>query len=584
MRSPSLFGVLLLCGSAIATPSHPLVVDTKKNVKYQGLSRNGIEVFLNIPYGQDTGGENRFKPPRAAAPKPGSTIVAQSYGPACPQALGEGFPPLTLSNVTKISEDCLNLNVARPSNLTTGARLPVLVYIHGGGFSSGQNSELSTAPDGMILESVANGLPVIHVGMNYRLGFFGFAQSNALESEGSENAGLRDQRLAIEWVRDNIAHFGGDPEKITIFGQSSGGLAVGIQIMAYGGSKPVPFQQGICESQALEPGITGNFAIDAFQLVVDYVGCNKSALHSAETIACLRDLDLDTLESAAEATYQSDIAHNIGDIWLPVVDGDFLPAAPSQLIAEGKFANVTTMMGWCENDVTFFTDTSIATPQDTRNFVHSYLPGLSSDHVDTLLSLYPSTEFAADEAAELSSEFYRSARIFRDILMVCEPVYYGAALAAAGNTVYLYDWNQTILDPLLAAMYGQSGLGVIHTSEFAYIFGNLSHYDFSPAYPFAPTDSDYDLVKRGSRSWSTFASLGVPGQQGRDTFTGFAPSFAVGTQAGDDATYSVFVAGGPDEGLSAVEGPGSKSVVAAQKLKERCAFINSNKVIKELKF
>lgn len=355
--------------------------------------------------------------------------------------------------------------------------------------------------------------------------------------------------------------------------------------MAYGGSKPVPFQQGICESQALEPGITGTFTIDAFQLVVDYVGCNASALHSAETIACLRDLDMATLESAAEATYQSDIAHNIGDIWLPVVDGDFIPAAPSQLIAERRFANVTTMMGWCEDDVTFFTDTSIATPQDTRAFVASYLPGLSSAHIDTLLSLYPSTEFAADEAAKLSAEFYRSARIFRDVLMVCEPVYYGAALAAAGNSVYLYDWNQTMLDPLLAAMYGQSGLGVIHTSEFAYIFGNLSHYDLSPTYPFNPSPEDYELVKRGSRSWSTFASLGTPGQQGRDTFTGFAASFAVGPQdGGGDATYSVFVAGGPDEGLSDVEGPGSKAVVAAQKLKERCAFINSEEVIKELKF
>ncbi|KAI1410866.1 carboxylesterase family protein [Hypoxylon sp. FL1857] len=583
MRPPSLFGALLLCGSAIATPSHPLVVDAKKNVKYQGLSRNGVEVFLNIPYGQDTGGANRFKPPRAAVPKPGSTIVAQSYGPACPQALGEGFPPLTLSNVTKISEVCLNLNVARPENLSADARLPVLVYIYGGGFWSGQNGELSTSPDGMILESVANGLPVIHVGMNYRLGFFGFAQSDALESEGSENAGLRDQRLAIEWVRDNIKYFGGDPEKITIFGQSSGGLAVGMQIMAYGGSKPVPFQQGICESQALEPGITGNFTIDAFQLVVDYVGCNKSALHSAETIACLRNLDMATLEGAAEATYASDIAHNIGDIWLPVVDGDFLPAAPSQLIAEGRFANVKTMMGWCEDDVALFTDSDISTPQDTRNFLQSYLPGLSSGNVDALLSLYPSAEFAANEAAKLSSEFYRSARIFRDILMVCEPVHYGSALAAAGNDVYLYAWNQTILDGLLTAMYDLSGLGVIHTSEFAYIFGNISHYA-TLGYPFNPTDADHSLVSRGSRSWTTFASLGVPGHEGHGTFTGFAPSFAVGTQAGGDETFSVFVAGGPDEGMSAVEGANSKSVVAAQKLKERCSFINSDEIIKELRF
>lgn len=123
-----------------------------------------------------------------------------------------------------------------------------MVFIHGGSFWGGSNEEITIAPDGMILESEKNGLPVIHVAMNYRLGcknfhqmdsgridvitdvvaVFGFAQSNALRGEGSENAGLRDQRLAIEWVRDNIEQFGGDPEKITIFGQSSGGTYDGL--------------------------------------------------------------------------------------------------------------------------------------------------------------------------------------------------------------------------------------------------------------------------------------------------------------------------------------------------------------------
>ncbi|KAI1376917.1 carboxylesterase family protein [Hypoxylon crocopeplum] len=590
MRPPSLFSALLLLGgTAVATADHPVVFDATKKVTYQGLDRNGIEVFLNIPYAQDTSGANRFKPPRPFAPKAGSTITAQSYGPACPQALGEGLPPLTLSNVTEISEDCLNLNVARPKGLCTKDQLPVLVYIHGGSFWSGQNSELSTTPDGMILESVANGLPIIHVAMNYRLGLFGFAQSEALESEGSENAGLRDQRLAIEWVRDNIAHFGGDPGKITISGQSSGGLAVGMQIMAYGGSKPVPFQQGICESQALEPGITANFTIDAFSLVVDAVGCNASALHSPETVACLRGLDMTTLQNASEATYVADIAHNIGDIWLPVVDGDFLPAAPSALIAAHRFANVTTMMGWCEDDVTFFTDFDIVTAADTRDFVQSYIPTLSSSNVDTLLSLYPASDFPASPAStNLSSEFYRSARIFRDILMTCEPVLYGASLAAAGNDVYLYDWNQTLLDPILASVYGQAGLGVVHTSEFAYVFGNLSHYNTS-GFPFDPTAADYGLARRGSRSWSTFASLGRPGLVGHDTFQGFSTAFPKGhgvaaTNKGEDESYSVFVAGGPYEGFSTVEGPGSKPAIAVQKLKERCAFINSNDIVGQLRF
>ncbi|KAI8963326.1 alpha/beta-hydrolase [Daldinia sp. FL1419] len=583
MRPFSFFGVLLLSRDTVAAVSNPQVIDTKNNVTYRGINRNGIEAFLNIPYGQDTSGPNRFKPPRPFVPKPSSTIDAVSYGPACPQPLGNDFLPLGLTDTTEISEDCLNLNVIRPTCRRARDRLPVLVWIHGGSFWIGQNREITTAPDGMILESVANGLPIIHVAMNYRLGFFGFAQSNALEAEGSENAGLRDQRLAIEWVRDNIEYFGGDPEKITIHGQSSGGLAVGMQIMAYGGSKPAPFQQGICESQALEPGITGNFTIDAMQLVADHVNCSTGALHSPETVACLRSLDMDTLLNASVATHQSDIAHNIGDTWLPVVDGDFLPAAPSQLVADGRFANVTVMMGWCENDLTFFTDPAISTSQDTRSFIQTYIPSINASSIDKLLSLYPSSEFTANTAANLSSEFYRAARIFRDILMVCEPVYYGAALSAKGNSVYLYDWNQTILDPILAYTDGLGGLGPVHTSEFAYIFGNLSHYNVSN-YPFDPTPEDYSLAARGSRSWSTFTSRGVPGLQGHDTFEGFTPSFPVGVESKTGEAFSVFVAGGPSEGLSATDGPGSRPEIAAQKLKERCAFINSNEFIQGLKF
>ncbi|KAL2272930.1 hypothetical protein FJTKL_05690 [Diaporthe vaccinii] len=205
-----------------------------------------------------------------------------------------------------------------------------MVWIHGGSFWSGQNGEITVAPDGLILESVENELPIVHVALNYRLGVFGFARSAALESEGSENAGLRDQRLAIEWVRDNIEHFGGDRDKITIAGQSHTH-----RLMAYGGSKPVAFQQAICESQTLEPGITGNFTTDAMQLLVDYLGCNTTGLDSEQTVICLRGFDKDTLMDASLATYIDDTAHNIGDIWLPAVDGDFLPAAPSELIREG---------------------------------------------------------------------------------------------------------------------------------------------------------------------------------------------------------------------------------------------------------
>lgn len=350
-----------------------------------------------------------------------------------------------------------------------------------------------------------------------------------------------------------------------------------MQIMAYGGSKPVPFQQGICQSQALEPGITGNFTIDAMRLLVDYVGCNTTDLHSSETVACLRDFDTQTLLSASLDTYVADIAHNIGDIWLPVVDGDFLPAAPSLLVREHRFANVTTMIGWCDDDVTFFTDTAITTPTDTHAFISSYVPGVTPENIETLLSLYPVSDFATDPTAtDLSSEFFRAARIFRDIIMTCQPMWYGEHIAAAGNDVYLYNWNQTILDPVLESITNETGFGPIHTSEFAYIFGNLSHYDIN-GYPFNLSPEDYELRDRGSRSWSTFASVGKPGLEGRDTFQGVGKAFP----SGGDEAY-VFVAGGPHEGLSAIDGPDSTEVLRNQKLRERCKFINSPEIIEQL--
>ncbi|KAH7021436.1 Alpha/Beta hydrolase protein [Microdochium trichocladiopsis] len=580
---------LLLAAQSIftAAAAEPTAINQALDVTYHGLERNGIELFLNIPYGLDTGGEHRFKPPRPAVPLPGSTVEATNYGPSCPQSLGTSSPPLAQGNITQVSEDCLNLNVARPKGTTAKDKLPVLVWIHGGSFWAGSNAEPTTRPDGLILESVANGIPVMHVAMNYRLGFFGFAQSDALQQEGSENAGLRDQRLAIEWVRDNIGHFGGDGRRITIFGQSSGGLAVGMQIMAYGGTQPVPFQQGICESQALEPGITANFTIDAMQLLVDAVACNTSALHSPETVACLRSLDTETLRLAAIDTYIADIAHNIGDIWLPVVDGDFLPAAPSVLAKEHRFAtDVTTMIGWADSDVAFYTDSSIATPQDTHKFIADYIPYVTPANIDTLLGLYPVGEFAADAARSqgtLSAEFFRSARIFRDIIMACQPVWFGGKVAAAadpGTKVYLYDWNQTVLEPALDFLSNKTGWGPVHTSEFAYIFGNVSVYDV-PGFPFTATPADYALQSRGSRSWSTFAATGKPGGLcGKDTFQGFDQAFPQGE---DGETY-VFVVGGADEGLSAFDGPRASEAIAAQRLTERCAFINSDEMIEQLRY
>jgi hypothetical protein len=160
-------GMMAFTGLSAAPP---IATIPKAPVTYQGIHRNGIEAFLNIPYGKDTGDYWRFKPPRPHIPVPGSIVKAESYGPACPQPLGSWMVPLSLTNITAISEDCLNLSIVRPRATEANASLPVMVYIHGGSFWAGSNSEITTSPDGLVLESVKNKLPVIHVSMNYRLG------------------------------------------------------------------------------------------------------------------------------------------------------------------------------------------------------------------------------------------------------------------------------------------------------------------------------------------------------------------------------------------------------------------------------
>lgn len=162
---------LFLALAATGGLCEPIVTDPSSNVTYQGLLRNGVEVFLGVPYGQDTGGENRFKQPQVFVPDNGTTIHATSYGPACPQPMGQPLLyPLYLSNITDISEDCLHLNIVRPNGTDEGSKLATIVWIHGGSFWSGSNADVANEPDAMVLQSVENYLPIIHVGINYRLG------------------------------------------------------------------------------------------------------------------------------------------------------------------------------------------------------------------------------------------------------------------------------------------------------------------------------------------------------------------------------------------------------------------------------
>jgi carboxylesterase type B len=274
-------------------------------------------------------------------------------------------------------------------------------------------------------------------------------------------------------------------------------------------------------------------------------------------------------------------ANNDGDIFLPTVDQDFLPELASKLVADGKFPKIPFMAGWMENDATLFTHTNIATANDTRVFFEVYYPNVTSSTLTSLLDLYPVTDFSANTTANLSAEFYRSAEIFRDILLTCPSFYFGAAMAKKYNTseppVYLYSGNQTILGNFLDVA-GLPGLGVIHTSELSYLYGNLSIFNITdagiPGYHFDPSASDYELAKQLPRSWSSFASTGFPSIDGKDTLPGWKTAYPDGKGEGD-----VYVIGGGNEGMGS-----GNAALGKESLGERCGFLNSEAVIAQLMY
>jgi hypothetical protein len=179
--------------------------------------------------------------------------------------------------------------------------------------------------------------------------------------------------------------------------------------------------------------------------------------------------------------------------------------------------------------------------------------------------------------------------------MVCEPLLYGKALTERGQKVYYYDQNQTVVDGPLESL-GLPGLGVVHTSEFAYMFNNISHYDSKQEnkylttwnqtkltkyltvndYSYNPTASDQRLAIRETRSFSTFASLGQPSLKGHGTLEGWEPAFGANNET------RVFVIGSEEEGLHSLSD--GSSVIGRQRLEERCAFINSPEVVEQLQF
>jgi para-nitrobenzyl esterase len=452
-----------------------------------GVVANDIVSFKGIPFAAPPVGPLRWKAPEPVKPWTGVKQAA-AFGPSCMQdpmfARLFGAPP-------EMSEDCLYLNVWTPAK-AAGDALPVMVWIYGGGFAGGQTSVAGydgtrLAEKGAVLVSVA-----------YRVGPFGFLAHAELSREsgkGSGNYGLQDQIAGLRWVKANIAKFGGDPARVTIFGESAGGIAV--SMLAASPTAKGLFQRAISESG-------GNFGPPRFAMeggqnvpplkVAEASGRAFLAKLNAKDIAAARELSAEKVQAAVGPGLE-------GGFW-PVFDGDVLPGDQYELYKEGHFNDTPVLIGTNSDEGALFDR-----PGMTPALFESLIREGYGKHADPILAAYP---HATDADAAKSGK-----DIFRDTAFAW-PTWAWAMLQAQKGTgkayVYYFDHRTP-----------QSPNGANHGAEIGYVFRNLGNMGSGPlGAGGTPRPEDHALSDLMSSYWVNFAKNGDPNGPGLPAWPAFS--------------------------------------------------------------
>ncbi|KAK8045392.1 hypothetical protein PG993_005416 [Apiospora rasikravindrae] len=485
LRYAAALWALASCTSA--APNDPIVSVDSLGVQYRGRARESVEEFNSVKFAE----AQRFAPPEPYGPPRGSEIDATAPAPAWPQ-IRDPLPPF-FGETPDQSEDCLYLRITRPTGTKPGDKLPVVVHVMGGGVIKGHSQEALYDPTHLVTSSSRIGQPVIHVVLNYRVSIFGFARLPILKDQQSLNVGMRDQRAGFQWVKDHIAAFGGDRDKITAFGLSSGGTFTSLQLMAYGGTRGVPFDRAWCMSGP--PGTALNMTSDATELhtraVARTLGCNPSS-DDSEILQCLRDVVMDKLTETAMAYAMQNHPPAGLFTFIPSVDDDFLPGRQSALYKAGRFVKVPIVLGWTHDDGATNAGlvTEFHTEADIKTSIRSFAHALTDDDYATLFALYPPSGFEAEvhnyEARKaapdptVSVHYFRASRILRDLLFTCSSLDFASELSKRSDPssplpgVRLYDLNQSTVTPLLRTAAGMTWLsGAVHGSDIDYLYNNM---------------------------------------------------------------------------------------------------------------
>ncbi len=475
-------GAILVLGLRLATACSDRAADPSSAIQQgtlieladgpvQGEIVGGTRRFLGIPYAAPPVGPLRWRPPQPPAPWT-EPLPATAFGSACPQR------PSTLGTPSE-NEDCLYLNVWTPDP-APAEPLPVMVWFHGGGNEFGSaGDEIPLGLGGLIFDGriLSERHDVVVVTINYRLGKLGFFAHPALAAEDPSwpyagNQGLLDQRAALEWVRDNVLAFGGDPGRVTIFGESAGSVDVCLHL-ASPASRGL-FHRAISESGGCTTRQDGAaYGAEKARRIAEVVGCAGAA----DELACLREAPVGAL---------LDSGVDVG----PVVDGGFLPDQPRALFAAGDVANVPYLIGSNADEGTIF---FLGVPPVRSEA--EYLDALRArygDRAEEIAQVYPASSFPTPQDALV--------RIVGDAGLVCGTSDSARRAADAGLEVYLYNFARWVQIPELQPL----DLRALHGAEIAYVFGS----------PPPPTPEDAALADAIQGYWTRLARTGDPNGPG----------------------------------------------------------------------
>ncbi|KAJ7048300.1 Alpha/Beta hydrolase protein [Mycena amicta] len=494
---------------------------------FTGVSNTstGIVYFRGVRFADAPIGELRWRLPVSPPSTHLGLVNASAYGPAC-------IPTSASDATATTSEDCLFGNVFLPIQTTPWSKLPVLVYFHGGGFEAG--SAVSAPPENLIQGSKK---PLIFVTFQYRLGQFGFLAGSKVAENGLMNAGLLDQRAALQWVQRYISKFGGDPSQVTIWGQSAGAGSTMYHLIAENGQNRGLFHRVMGDSPPIlaMPHYTESFIEDLFTSFAANAGCSTAA----DTMACLRAASTKALSAAGPATHGplSSALFPLG----PIADGTFITQRPVEAFRSGRFIRVPVFFGSNTNEGTHWsaglpnpaanTSEPFATQTTVYNFIAGQWTSLTRATFDeAVANYYPASAF--------SNFSTQGQQIYGEMRFICSALFITGTLRASGVKSYGYRWDNPIL-------------GSDHASELQMFFNIGQVFD--------PADSTLAIAMR--QYWTSFATNGVPSADGAPTWE------AAGTN------------GSPRMLLH----PGQVGMEAVtNELEERCAFWHAEEVIGEL--